>query len=144
MAIEKKETVKATETKTAKVETPKAAAPMASEETKVAEKKTAAPKKTAVPRKATEKKEAAPKAAAEKKEAAPKVTVKKDPKTKVIVEFAGKQVVTKDIVAAATKAFTKANKGVTIKSIEVYVKPEENVAYYVVNGQGADEYKVNL
>lgn len=127
MAIEKKENVKSTETKTAKAETPKAAAPVATEETKVVEKKAATPRKTA-----------------EKKVAAPKATVKKDPKTKVVVEYAGKQIVTKDIVAAATKAFTKANKGVTIKSIEVYVKPEEDVAYYVVNGQGADEYKVNL
>lgn len=131
MAIDKKETVKSTETKTAKAETPKAAAPVATEETKVVEKKAAAL------RKAAEKKVSDPKADS-------KATVKKDPKTKVVVEFAGKQIVTKDIVAAATKAFTKANKGVTIKSIEVYVKPEEDVAYYVVNGQGADEYKVNL
>lgn len=149
MAIEKKETVKSTETKTAKAETPKAVAPAATEETKVVEKKAAAPKKAAVPKAAApkaavEKKAAAPKAAAEKKVADPKAVVKKDPKTKVVVEFAGKQIVTKDIVAAATKAFNKANKGVTIKSIEVYVKPEEHVAYYVVNGQGADEYKVNL
>lgn len=126
MAIEKKGTVKATEIKTAKVETPKAAAP-AAEESKAAEKKAAAPKK-----------------AVDSKAAAPKAAVKKEPKTKVVVEFAGKQVVTKDIVAAASKAFTKANKGVAIKSIEVYVKPEEEVAYYVVNGKGADEYKVNL
>ena len=32
----------------------------------------------------------------------------------------------------------------SIKTIEVYVKPEENVAYYVVNGEGSDDWKVSL
>ena len=36
-------------------------------------------------------------------------------------------------MAEATKAFKKGNRGVDIKTIKVYVKPEENAAYYVVN-----------
>ena len=42
------------------------------------------------------------------------------------------------------KAYEEAHKGAEIKTIEVYVKPEENVAYYVVNGEGSDDYKVTL
>ena len=28
--------------------------------------------------------------------------------------------------------------------IDIYVKPEESVAYYTVNGQGSDEFKIEL
>lgn len=86
------------------------------------------------------KKEVETKAPAVKKPVAKKV----EPKAKVVVEFAGKQVVAKDILAAATKAFKKANRGVTIKTIDIYVKLEEQVAYYVVNGQGSEDYKIEL
>lgn len=80
-----------------------------------------------------------------KKEAAKKVLVKKtDPKTSVVVEYAGGQIVVKDVVSKATKAFAKANKGVAVKKVEVYLKPEEGVAYYVVNGVGGEECKVVL
>ena len=102
------------------------------------EKKTAAPKTAA--KKPAETKEAAPKKAPAKKAPAKKV----EPKASVVIEYAGTQIVAKDVLAAATKAFKAANKGVTIKTIEVYVKPEENVAYYVVNGEGSEDYKVEL
>ncbi len=108
-----------------------------------AEVKAEAPAKEAAPK--TEKKPAAKKEAAKTAAPAKKAPAKKvEPKTSVVVEFAGKQFDTKDVVAAATKAYKKANKGVVIKKIEVYVKPEENVAYYVVNGEGSDDYKVEL
>ena len=29
-------------------------------------------------------------------------------------------------------------------SLEIYIKPEEGVAYYVVDGNGCEEYKVNI
>ena len=45
---------------------------------------------------------------------------------------------------AAKAAFAQAHEGVEIKSIELYVKPEEAVAYYVVNGEGSDDYKIEL
>ena len=57
---------------------------------------------------------------------------------------AGKQIVAKDVLDKAVKAYAEAHKGAEIKTIEVYVKPEENVAYYVVNGEGSDDYKVTL
>jgi len=85
------------------------------------------------------------KAAAAKEPAAKKAPAKKvEPKTSVMIEYAGKTVAAKDVIAAAQKAYKKANKGVVIKKIEVYIKPEENVAYYVVNGDASADYKVEL
>lgn len=91
----------------------------------------------------------APKAEEPKKETAKKTPAKrttaKDIKTSVVVQFAGKEVAEKDLIAAVKKAYTKkGNKVGDIKTIEIYVKPEENAAYYVVNGVGADDYKIEL
>ena len=80
--------------------------------------------------------EAAPKKTTAKKEAAPEASV--------MIEFAGKQFAAKKILDMATKAYKAAHKGVAIKTIEIYVKPEESVAYYVVNGEGSDDFKINL
>ena len=96
----------------------------------------------------------APKAEAKKSEEPKKETAKKTPakritakdiKTSVVVQFAGKEVAEKDLIAAVKKAYTKkGNKVGDIKTIEIYVKPEESAAYYVVNGVGADDYKIEL
>ena len=93
--------------------------------------------------------EAAVKAEEPKKETAKKAPAKrtaaKDIKTSVVVQFAGKEVAEKDLIAAVKKAYTKkGNKVGDIKTIEIYVKPEESAAYYVVNGVGADDYKIEL
>ena len=82
---------------------------------------------------------------AEAAPAAKKAPAKKaDPKACVVIEFSGKQIVAKDVLDKAVKAYEADHKGAEIKTIEVYVKPEENVAYYVVNGEGSDDYKVTL
>ena len=91
----------------------------------------------------------AKKAEEPKKETAKKTPAKrttaKDIKTSVVVQFAGKEVAEKDLIAAVKKAYTKkGNKVGDIKTIEIYVKPEESAAYYVVNGEGSDDYKVTL
>ena len=79
------------------------------------------------------------------KKAPAKRTAAKDIKTSVVVQFAGKEVAEKDLIAAVKKAYTKkGNKVGDIKTIEIYVKPEESAAYYVVNGVGADDYKIEL
>lgn len=101
-----------------------------------AETKTEAPK-------AEEKKAEEPKK--EAKKAPAKRAAAKDIKTSVVVQFAGKEVTEKELIAAVKKAYTKkGNKVGDIKTIEIYVKPEENAAYYVVNGVGADDYKIEL
>ena len=113
--------VKAAETKTVKAEEGKAEAP-----------------KTEVKKAEEPKKETAKKAPAKR-------TTAKEIKTSVVVQFAGKEVTEKDLIAAVKKAYTKkGNKVGDIKTIEIYVKPEESAAYYVVNGVGADDYKIEL
>lgn len=110
------EATETTETKEVKAEAPKAEA-----------------KKVEEPKKETAKKAPA------------KRTAAKDIKTSVVVQFAGKEVTEKDLIAAVKKAYTKkGNKVGDIKTIEIYVKPEESAAYYVVNGVGADDYKIEL
>ncbi len=94
------------------------------------ENKVAEPKKTEV--KAAEVKTSAAKAA--KPAAAKKTAAKKEIKVKTVVEYYGKQVDEKDIIADVKKAWTKSGKRVgDIKSIELYIKPEEAAVYYVIN-----------
>lgn len=137
MAVTKKtEEVKAAAAKAEVKAAPKAAAKVAAPKAEVkaapkAEKKAAAPK--------AEKKPAAKKPAAKK--AAAKKPAAKKAEANVVVEYYGKQFVTKDIVAACEKAYKAENKA-AVKTIDVYVKPEDNAAYYVVNSKVAG--KVDL
>lgn len=75
------------------------------------------------------------KAAPAKKAPAKRSTVKKEIKVKTFVEFYGKQVEESAILAAVKKAWTKSGKKVgDIKTVELYIKPEEETVYYVING----------
>lgn len=70
-----------------------------------------------------------------KKAPAKKTTAKKDIKVKAVVEYYGKQVEEKDMIAAVKKAWTKSGRKVAdIKTIDLYIKPEEGAVYYVING----------
>ena len=78
---------------------------------------------------------AAEKVVEETKEAAKKVrktAPKKEMKTTLIVEHQGKQV--EDMIAAVKKAWTKSGRKIgDIKTMTLYVKPEEAAVYYVIN-----------
>ena len=80
---------------------------------------------------------AAEKVVEETKEAAKKVrkaATKKEMKTTLIVEHQGKQVEDKDMIAAVKKAWTKSGRKIgDIKTMTLYVKPEEAAVYYVIN-----------
>ena len=103
------------------------------EETKAPEKKTPEKKtstRTAA-KKTTTKKEAAPK----KETTVKKTASKKEIKVNAIVEHYGRQISEQDIIANVKRAWTNSGKNEKdIKSIELYIKPEENAVYYVVNG----------
>lgn len=81
--------------------------------------------------------EAAKTATEEVAKKAKKATAKKEIKTSVYVEYAGKQVDEKDMIASVKKDWTKASgkKVGDIKNIALYVKPEDGAVYYVVNGK---------
>ena len=78
------------------------------------------------------------KKAAAKKETVKKAVAKKDIKVNAFVEYYGKQVEEKTVIANVKKAWTKSGKKVgDIKTLDLYIKPEENAAYYVINGTNA-------
>ena len=118
---------------------PEAAAPEVKEIVKTPEVKAEEPKKEAAPKKTAAPKKEAP----AKKAPAKKAPVKKEIKTAVYVQYAGKEAEVEKLVAAAKKAYGAAgHKETDIKTVEIYVKPEENTAYYVINGEGSDNYKI--
>ena len=95
------------------------------------------------PKKARGRKAAAEPAAEPKRRAGRKPAVK-EPVASVTIQFGGSEYAAKEILAAAKDAFTKNHEGVEIETIDIYVKPEEGAAYYVVNGVGGDDMKIEL
>lgn len=73
---------------------------------------------------------------AEKKAPAQTETAAKKTKEVVYVQFAGKSYTTEDLVQSAKDVwkYDLNQKPADFKSVELYVKPEENLAYYVING----------
>ena len=130
---------KATDTvkKTAPVKTAETAAAPVKEAAGKAEPVKAAVKEAAV----KEEKAAAPKKAAPK--AAVKTTTTKTAKTakeaasqNVYIQFAGKEVKAEELVEQVKALWTaEGHRASSIKSLEVYVKPEDMAAYYVINGK---------
>ena len=49
-----------------------------------------------------------------------------------------------DIAAKAYKAYKSTHKRKAVTEFRVYVKPEEGVAYFTVNGEGSPDFKINL
>lgn len=117
-----------------------AAADAAKVEKKVEAVKATAEKKA--PAKAAAKKPAAKKTAA-KKPAAKKTAAKKETGDKVVLQYNGKDIEMKAVVEAC-KADYKAKGHRSANNVCVYVKPEENAAYYTVGGKGAEDFKVEL
>jgi len=62
--------------------------------------------------------------------------LKKEIKTEVVLQYGEKEVNTKDMIASVKKDWTKQKHKISeIKSIELYVKPEDYAVYYVINGE---------
>lgn len=82
-----------------------------------------------------------------RKTAAKKPSVKKaaEPVSTVYVQYLGKEYSDKKLLELAKASYLAlGNKEEDIKTLDIYVKPEENTAYYAVNGVGSDEYKIEL
>ena len=142
-AVEVKEAVKETAAK----------AEEAAKETveKAAEKATEAAAKTAEAAKTTAKKTATKaKAATTKKATAAKKTVKakadavktetkkrvtRKPTKKIILQYLGKEFDEAELTERAIAQFNSVEGGVAVKTITMYLKPEEDAAYYVINDQ---------
>ena len=59
-----------------------------------------------------------------------KRTTRKKVTETVYVQFAGSEYEVASIVARVKEVY-----GAEVKDIKVYIKPEENMAYYVINGE---------
>lgn len=121
-AVETKE-VKAEETKTVKAEEAKAAKTT----TKAAEAKTTETAKKAPAKKTTARKTPAKRTTTKK---AAVVT------EEVYLQYAGKEFSSADLTAKVKEIWKEmGKKAADLKDIKVYVKPEENAAYYVINNE---------
>ena len=133
----KKEEPKKAETAVEKKEAPKAAPKKAEVTAEKKEAPKAAPKKT--------------EAAAEKK-AAPKTAAKKPADKKATKETAVKAAVTLQIngidydpASIENEAIAAAKKiKATVKDVRIYINADESAAYFTVDGEGGDDYKINL
>lgn len=107
--------------------------------TDITKKTTPAKKEEKVADKTIEKKpvkEAAAKKISVKKAAAPKKAAdNKDVNNSIVyVQYEGREVIAKELLDAAKKDWIgKGNKEEDIKKCELYIKPEEAIAYYVIN-----------
>lgn len=124
-----KAAVKAEPVKEAEVKEEVKAAPAKKEAVKKAPAKKAPVKKTAAAKKEPVKKEAAPKKVE-------KVEVKAEVKASVNFQFSGKSYTPEDLLNICKDVwkYDLNGKEEDFKSVELYVKPEENTTYYVING----------
>lgn len=130
-AVETKE-VKAEETKTVKAETAKV-------EVKAEEAKAAKTTAKAAEAKTTETAKKAPaKKTTARKTPAKRTTTKKAAVVteEVYLQYAGKEFSSADLTAKVKEIWKEmGKKAADLKDIKVYVKPEENAAYYVINNE---------
>jgi len=128
--------------KTAEVK-PAAAKPI---EEKTAEVKSDEEKTTAVKSEEPAKKTAAKKTTTRKTAAAKKTTTrttakttaakKAEPVTEVYVQYWGKEIHTSEVADRIKKIWTEdmGKKASELKELKIYIKPEDNGAHYVING----------
>lgn len=133
MAAKKNEEIKQ---ETVKTETVKTEAVKAEAEVKPAQ-----PKKRG--RKPASEKAAAEKTAKPAAKKAPAKRASKPAEKKIItkIQFGANEYDTEDI-AAACKADYKAKTNGHVRSLTVYIKPEEATAYYVVNNKYSDKVEL--
>ena len=81
--------------------------------------------------------------AAEAKPAEKKAPAKKTAcKTSVCVEMSGLSVSIADIQTAVKKAVKE--KGLEASELNIYINAAEQAAYYTINGEGGEDFKVEL
>lgn len=115
-------------------------------EEKTAEVKSAEEKTTAVKSEEPAKKNAAKKTTTRKTTAAKKTTTKTaakttaakkaEPVTEVYVQYWGKEIHTSEVADRIKKIWTEdmGKKASELKDLKIYIKPEDNGAHYVING----------
>lgn len=133
----------------AKVEEPKKEVKVEAKAVEAAPVKKEAAKKVAPAKKETVKKEVAKKETVKKetaKKAAPAKAAAKKTTVKAVVnvQFAGKAYTTDELVKIAQDVwkYDLGQKAADFKTVELYVKPEESLAYYVINGDVTGSFAI--
>ena len=129
----KEETAKVADTKTDEVKTAKEAPAAKTETVTTATKKPG--RKPAAEKKAPAKKETV-----KKETAAEKTEVKES----LHIQFNGKSYASEELIKIAKDVwvFDLNQEEKDFKSVELYVKPEENVVYYVINGSVQGSFNI--
>ena len=106
---------------------------VAKEAAKAAKTTRTTAKKTTTKKAAAPKKPAAVKKPAEKK--SPAKAAKKEAEQEMILQFGGREIKEKDLYERIQQIWIEGygKKAEELKSLKVYVKPEEFTAYYVIN-----------
>ena len=137
MSTSSKTNVKATEAKTAKAAADTAVAAKEEKAAKTAKETTKAKaEKTVKAEPAKAEKKAPAKKAPAKKAAKPVETVQE-----VYFEYSGGQVLAEDIVGRIKEAYkSEGHRISSIKTLQVYIKPDERKAYYVINDKAEGKF----
>ena len=146
MAETKKVTVKPAAKAVAKKEEVKETKVEAAKEVKVeaAKEVKAAPAKKVAEKKETVKKEVAKKAPAKKETVKKETTKKAEVKADVQIQFSGKAYTVYELVKIAKDVwkYDLGKKEADFKTVELYVKPEESLTYYVINGEVSGSFAI--
>ena len=127
------------------IEKKKAATKVVAKETVVEEKKAPVVEEKKPVEKApvVEEKKAPAKKTTAKKTTTKRTTKKKEVQPEVYIQFSGNESIVDAITKKAKDQFiAEGHKEEDIKSLKIYLKPEDNAAYYVVNDENAG--KVDL
>ena len=73
-----------------------------------------------------------------------KAAKKNEPVLKTVVQVGNAEFDISDIAQKTYKAYKSTHKRKIVTDFCIYVKPEENAAYYTINGEGSPEMKIAL
>lgn len=143
ISMPRTKTTKAAVTKTTKAAATEKTTPVKTEETVKTEEAKDVETKAEETKKAASAKKEPVKRATRKRTATTKKTAVKTVTKRVNIQFGGKDLKIEEIEAAVKKAWMDetGKKETEIEKLEIYIKPEESAAYYVVNGEYVEEGK---
>ncbi len=72
------------------------------------------------------------------------IETKAEPELLTILQYGDQEFDITDIARKAYKSYKSVHKRKAVTSFKIYIKPEDNAAYFTVNGEGAAEFKVDL
>ena len=119
-----------------KVFTEEKAAEVKSDEEKTTAVKSEEPAKKTAAKKTTTRKTTAAKKTTTKTAAKTTAAKKAEPVTEVYVQYWGKEIHTSEVADRIKKIWTEdmGKKASELKDLKIYIKPEDNGAHYVING----------